>query len=702
MRIDLFAKHNTLSLSALLFLSFLPILLIPGRQACAQGIDSHHFLWYKGHWSPSKKNVFIIEKDSNIETGASTGSGTAIVDPDGRIHVESGGQDEWNKKIDAGIRQIDQWTQQLSDPANNTDLTTHHLNDLVLPDAKEEQQLWNDYKIDPKQDVLSPDTHPAGKPSQSGSSSPSQGQPQSQAQPQTQPEPRPQPSRSPADAAADVCRSAKADYDVVMAFYTAHKHDKDADLNVPPPPEFEYNCYACDSNVRKSYDTTIAHYVRDFIQPEDNIIEKACGLMRAFQGISGYERNVIPEELASAWSRSGACHYFSEGDLAEAVQMAITHAYHRAAKLVMKYHRDFRAATAIIRVYLVVAREYILITGNDQVTDSYMGELAAIIAKNFDFYLTKLRQNDWRQIANIPYMLSQCRAMALLGGNAGDYNFDEYMKRLVPVMNGFVLSVDMDVKIGRGQGYWLSHVKGKCYVGPDFEQDSNQCYKWVVLDEKRPDFLGFYRTKAIPQFDCDLVANEIGAPGANPVYIGSKKFTGNLEGLKMDFCNPGKDTILLSSFASNPVNDGYFRFPHDITQNLGITGEQFFSDENAKKKLVESGKAQEAANKFQEQNQQNIDELRAMAAKMQSDTGKKTVADYQKMMELVNKVKASATAPVMAQMLWIDFEIPVKNSDPVLVNKIFDAKEINPQMAPAFQYAHYTVHIENDANTKKK
>jgi hypothetical protein len=328
-----------------------------------------------------------------------------------------------------------------------------------------------------------------------------------------------------------------------------------------------------------------------------------------------------------------------------------------------------------------------------------MNELAGITAKNFEFYLTKLKQNDWRQIANIPYMLCLCRSIALLGGNSGDYDLDAYLKRLVPIMRGFVLSVDMDVKIGRGQGYWLSHVKGKCHIGPDFEQDSNQCYKWVVLDENRQDASGFYRTKAIPQFDCDLVANEIGGAGA--VYIGTKKFTGNLEGLKMDFCNPGKDTILLTSFSPNPANDGYFQFPHGITQNLGVTGEQFFSDENAKKKLVESGKAQEAADKYQAQNQKKIDEMRALAAKMQSDTGKKTLADYQKLMEMSNKMLASATTPVMAQMLWIDFEIPVKNGNQVLVDKIFDAKEINPQMAPAFEYAHYTIHIENKANAPK-
>ncbi len=87
-----------------------------------------------------------------------------------------------------------------------------------------------------------------------------------------------------------------------------------------------------------------------------------------------------------------------------------------------------------------------------------------IFAKSFDFYFTKLKQNDWRQIANIPLMLGICRQISLMGGDAGDHNFKNYINRITLVLNNFILTVDMDVKIGRGKGYWLSHVKGKCHI----------------------------------------------------------------------------------------------------------------------------------------------------------------------------------------------------------------------------------------------
>jgi len=678
-----------LPLPALLCLNGL-LCLPPG--ASAQLPDRRHFLWYTGHWSPAKKNVFIIEKDSGIRstrgisprdgtgdgdgTGPATpaGSGTITVDPDGTIHTAGGGQDEWNKKIDAGVKEIDQWVQQLGDPANNIDPRSKHLNDLLLPDAQEQQQIWNDYKIDPQQNLLEPDTRP-------GSAAPA---------------------KTMARTAEDFCKTSRANYDLVMGYYKTHAKDKDANMNIPPPPEFEYNCYACDSNIRKVYDTTIAHYVRDFRHPEDSMLRKGLEILHGLSQLGWNDRGVVSEELGSAIDKGGGCNNFSYTDLSEAVLGIATHVYHRVANLVIKYLRDFRAAEAVSRTYLSVARDYILLSGNDRVEDDYMQELAGTYSKSFDFYLTKLTQNDWRQIGNIPYLLSLAREVSLMGGDVGDYNFKRYASELQAIMNGFVLSVDMDVKIGRGQGYWWSHLKGECHIGPDFDLGDNQCYKWVVVDENRKDVIGCYIARALQQFDCDVMTNEMTGPGPNPEYIGTKKYSVNLEGLKMDFCNPGKDTIALSNFSPDPASNGYWQFPHSMKQNIGITGAQFFQDENARKQLAESGKAQAAADKFQADNEQTIAQMKALQEKMQSDTGKKTLADYQQIMQMVNKIQASSVATVMAEMMWVDFELPVQNGGQILVDKKFDAKEINPQMAHALEHAYYTIHIENKGNPSKK
>ncbi|MDP4259976.1 MAG: hypothetical protein Q8937_17255 [Bacteroidota bacterium] len=649
--------------------------------------DSHHFLWFTGHWSTTKKHVFVVDKGSGaFPAGGSSGGGsgggsggTVTVNPDGSVNLSGPGVDEWNKKVGEAQKQIDDWVQQLSNPANNADLRTQHLNNLLLPEAQEQQQQWSEYRIDKKQDVLTPDTRPGDTP------------PSQPAAPQ----------RTLNDAATDMCNAEKADYDKVMAYYKSIKKEKEADLNVPPPPEFEYDCYVCDSDRRKVYDTTIAHYVRDFMHPEDSMIRKALGMMRSFLLLNGNE-NTISGEVDQAFSKAGACHYLSYGELNDAMLTIITHMYLRAEKLVDKYKNDFRACEAIARTFVTVARNFALVTGNTSSSDSYLAELAPIVARAFDFYYQQVKQNNWKQVANIPLLMGLARQISLLGSDMGDYRFQDYFEKLKVIMNDFVLTIDMDTKFGKDQGYWISHVKGQCHIGPDFDQDSNQCYKWVVLDEKMQDPNGFYKTKALQEIDCKLIANQITGSQYSPVYVGTKKYTITLKGLRMDFCSPGQDTIILSSFSPSPRDSGWWRIPHAPLQNLGISGEQFFVDVKKQKELVNSGEAQKAANNYQSQSEQMIARMKQMAEQMKSDTGRKTFQDYQKIMEMANQVKQSANQGVLAKVMFLDFELPVKNNQRELVKKTFDGKQINPQAAGAVVYANFTVLIENESVPRPK
>jgi hypothetical protein len=172
----------------------------------------------------------------------------------------------------------------------------------------------------------------------------------------------------------------------------------------------------------------------------------------------------------------------------------------------------------------------------------------------------------------------------------------------------------------------------------------------------------------------------------------------NLQGLRMDFCSPGQDTIILSQFYPEPKDSGWWRIPHAPLANLGISGEQFFSDVKRQKQLVNSGDAQKAANNYQSQNEQMIAQMKQMAKQMKSDTGRKTFQDYQKIMEMFNKVKQSSNNGILAKILFMDFELPVENGKQVLVDKKFDGKKINPEASGAVIYAFFNIHIENDGN----
>jgi hypothetical protein len=645
------------------------------------------FLWFSGHWSSSKKNVFIVDNATPGGNAGAGGSGTVTVNPDGTISASGGSQDEWNKTIDAGIQQINDWVNKLNSPANNLDPDEYNMNRLLLPDALEQQALWNGYKIEKGQDLLSPDTKPAQS-TGNGKSGESPGKPT----------PPVNPAGDMGDLIKSFCEKAKADYNTVIEYYNSHR--KDQDMNIPPPPEFEYSCYACDSDLRKVYDTTITHYVRDFMHPEDSMILKAQTLLRNYILLIGAGNEQTQQYT---WGKSAVCNYFNPDELSNAVLGIARHLYQRAEKLVDQYHSRFKAGETIARTFFKVSRTYIMITeSSNQGTDAtYFPLIAEMELKNLNFYFDKLSHNDWKQVGNITYDISLMRNAALMNGG-DESSFDNNLAKIIKIFNGFSLSIDMDVKIGTDDGYWISHLKGDCKVAPVFIEDSNQCYKWVVVDENSKDAFGFYKSKQLQEIDCQLITNQMMAPNGSPTYVGTKKFKNTLKGLRMDFCNPGKDTIILGSFVSDPPGNAIWSVPGGPPQALGITGDNLFADETRQKQLQESGKATEQMAVFKKENEETVAQIKSLAAQIKNETGDKKMEDYQKMMALLDKSKSSAPSNgVMAKMLFLDFEIPVQNNSQVLVDQTFEAAKINPGLSKAIIYANYKVHIENKGNSGK-
>lgn len=660
-------------------------LLLVSTGALGQASGTHYLLWFKGHWNKDKKNQFVIEglADSTLSSltpGGAAGNpgGTITVDPDGTLHPQTDAAGAWNKWVDNAKQSEDRFIQALQDPQENLDPATHHFYQTLIPDAEERKQQLEGYRIDPGQDMLT-------------------GQ---------KPVPVSKPSRTLADVAGDYCRNVKNDYHQVMDYYKQHVKGHYNDLNIPPPPAFEYNCYACDSNLRKVYDTTVEHYARDFMHPEDSIIRKGLGILHDL-AITGYsQEDGMDPQLEPAFkyskdpSRAGPCAYIELHDLYNAVFETTYHLYLRAEKLVRANQNNFKAAKAILRTYLSICRNWELFSGSEHAFESMQGYLSSLIQQNIDFYHNALTHNDWRTIGNIPFIISLYREVELLGAN--DQDFDKYLARLQKIVNGFKLSIEMDIKIGQNGGYRLAHVKGDCHIMPYFIQDSNQCYKWVVADEDNPDHLGFYKPRLQQTIDCQLIDNAFITPPNAPkiVYIGTRKYTSVLKELSMDFCNPGHDTIMLTGFTPNPASAGTFQIPYSPPQNIGIGGlESFFEDVMAKKRLAEDGEARQAAGDLKQQEEELKRQAEALRAQMNGGQG---AVNYEKMKELLEKARGITTNAVVGKLMYVDFLLPVQNNNPVLVDKVYDAKEVNPKLAEAIVYGRYTVHIENNGNGKTK
>jgi hypothetical protein len=366
--------------------------------------------------------------------------------------------------------------------------------------------------------------------------------------------------------------------------------------------------------------------------------------------------------------------------------------------MLMENRKNFKAEAAIARTWLAAARFYTLLTGAKGLEDNGLAEIGGIIGEAIDHYLGELRHNDWRQIGNIPFLIALMRDAALTTGR--ETGSDDFLTRLQRIWNGFELSIDMDIKVGKDGGYVIIHEKGKCHIIPAFQQDSNQCYKWVVADEGKVNIIGCYMPSTTQTIDCNLLDAEMITPRGRPRYVGTRGYRTTLKSLSMDFCNPGHDTIMLTNFYPNPTTAGLWEMPDAGRLNLGdYYVDEFFQSVAEQKRLVTDGEARKAADQMKQQAQQLVAQMQALKTQMGGAQG---AANYEKMMEMAQKARSLPTAPVAGKLLYIDFTLPVQNNNAVLVDKRFDAKEINPGESAVIVYGYYTIHIENDGNAKQK
>ncbi|MFI5185569.1 MAG: hypothetical protein ACHQF0_02525 [Chitinophagales bacterium] len=642
---------------------------------------AHQFLWFHGHWNPSNKKQFIIDKDSTGGMTSSSGAGnggTVTVEPGGSVQIKSPGIDEWNKKIDEDLKAIDDWENKLENPSA-PDLTSYHLSQLLLPDVKNEKEEYSNYKIDPKTDILNPDKEK-------------------------------QAMNNLASNVAAYCQNFKPGYDAIIAFWKAHKNEKDADLSIPSPPEFEYDCYACDSNLRKVYDTTVAHYIRDFFHPEDSLVQQGLEVIRSFalmgigpagEGTSNKFNPILDlfHTDKKDPSKSGPCSYLDLYKLSDAVRDIAQHGYRRSVELVRRYHKTFKASAAVTKVFLKGAHDWMLFSGlNDIQIQNHLPELASMIGDNFNFYYDKLRQHDWKQLANIPFMIGLLNQKFLLSGKESKAELIDLFAKMSDILNNFRLKIDMDIKVGKEGGYELTHVKGETKIAIDFEQDSNQCYRWVAAEDQPKEIMEGLKIpvkKGSQKIDIDLLANQIIAPSPIvPVYAGTKKYYTLLKELKMDFCNPGNDTILLTSFIPSPEwSAGIWKIPHSPPAPMGINGlDHFFQDAEKMQELAESGQVQEGAEEMKKQAEELKAKMETLAGQMGNGTNKDKLNKYLELQKEITKSQDIGNSEKVSPILYIAFQLATQNND-VLMHKKYDAKEINPNEAGEIVYGYYTIDI---------
>jgi len=651
-----------------------------------------HFLWFTGHWN-DKKNVFTTtsytdtDLDSIITIG---GGGTSLtVSPKGTVGIDSRNVDSWNKRIEDGLTLLKKAEDELTAPSSDAKEWGHHFNEVTMPMLNDIKEEWKDYKIDSKK--LLDENQKQGQNSFN----------QQQAENKF------------ISNLTTWCQNLKPEYDNIIAFYKAHRHDKDDALSYPPPPAYSNQCIACDTSLETLYHIQDSMYAEKFFKPESDMIRTCLATLRNLALIGRGEENVawaepgMEDKVENAFhfskdpAKAGPCAYIDSYDLNKVVEFLALRMYHKAVKLFHDYSKNVETARPVIKTLLAATRDAELM-GFKVDEDGNLAECASLVSKVLEYYLDKklLQEHDWSQLANIPFIYGLERERLLLGGHESDV-----FEKIGKLVNSFHLNIEMDIKVGKeGKGYQLTHLTGKTKIAPEFDYANDTCYRWVAIEDQPSMTFGFPEPnkKASQKVECDIVTNEMIAPGPRPVYVGTKKYYALLYGLKMDYCHPGKDTILLSSFIAEPnVNAGMWNIPMSPPQPLGTWQiEHMFQDVSTMKELAQSGKAKQQADIMKEQGMKIAEQMKSIQAQMGNKKGTPSLEDLHKIQDLAAKAMNLRNNENVAPILSIDFPLEIKNNTATLQDKRYDAKEINPEEAPAIIYGYYTIKVvyENQGN----
>lgn len=654
---------------------------------CLSAQAQNKFLWFTGHWSKDKKNVFVIDATTDsTQNGVikMPAGNTVTIAKNGSITIGSACIDDWNKKIDDGEKDLDKTIKDMTSPGHETEEWAYHFNKAAMPMLDSLKADWKSNKIDKKGDALNPELN---------------GQHQNNEESQAL--------KNSSNSMSDWCKTIQPKFQAIADFYHAHAKEKYNDLTFPAPPEYELKCMNCDSTAYNNYLKQCDDYVKNFSKPESDYVKDALSIMKKLllvgrsQGISGNGAGggtgnaEMDEKLNPLFNNSGSCGYFNKEDLGHIVQWLMQRLHDKADKLVSKYEKEdvaYKVVYPVQRVYMGINRQCALLGVSD---GNISPEVSKLAYNAYMHYYTQLvEKHDWSQLYNIPQIFSLYKNYALVSGNTTESS--DVVTNIFKILNSFQLNVEMDIKIGKNGEYFLTHLKGKAKITPEFDYNKKEkCYNWVIAEDQ-PDGVGQPVKKLNQKMDVDLLDNEMIVPKGAPVYTGTKKYWCSLQQLNMDFCNPGKDTILLSGFSPNPsYMAGTWKYPGGTSSLAAINGlDHFFQDIIKMKALAQSGAVQQQENITKEQAEKLEAQMKKIAAEVGNKRDPASIAKYQEFINKMNSGKQLFSNQNIAPMMFIDFPLQIQNNTATLFNKRFNAKEINPTISDVVVYGYYTVDIE--------
>lgn len=621
-------------------------------------------LSFTGHWQ--SKTVF--KADSNYITHTALGSGNVTVNKDGSVTVQSPGGQQLNQQIDQGMSEVGQIESQIKQELVNSEgLNEYHLYQFSQGAIDSAKAFYFGLKI--------PDGPPPG-----GTST--------------------NPTYQTYNAMANWCISQESDYNAIMSFYQAHRHDRHTHIDYPPPPLADYfNCWGCNRDGQKAFEKQCKGYDTTFFQPEAGLLKKTIALLRSLTLMGQTGEDVIMSDdmqrmTASLfkWSKqhpenNGPCTFLDAGKL-EQVEAFLAQRFVDKADQLAKDVRDqknYNATIPAVREYMRAESELEATMGGDRFTagsqESIFSICQSLIDKLYNALAEKIQHDhDISYLSDIPLMTSLVAQHQLLGGD------DEGFFDLLNKVTHYTLSLDLNVKVNMQGGVTqTAHLQGKADMV--VELDTVACVRFVLAKAENG------------VLTATVLENSMTAPKCAPSYTGTQTYTMPAPLLILHFCNKGgADTLTLGRFVAKPFSAGLWKEPCGPVppMNMGINSlDGYFVDPMKMMKNAMNIKANAGA--YQGQVQQMMAQAQQMAAQMQSQgaggggANPGAVANMKSLMDMNNNV-----APVDL-MNSGRLEVPITlNNATLIIDQTIDAKKTNtyPQMNQLIEYGLYKVQLK--------
>jgi hypothetical protein len=446
---------------------------------------------------------------------------------------------------------------------------------------------------------------------------------------------------------------------------------KNAPPEVPTPPEKDFRyCSQCDKQKKILYDTLVQRFDRALKEEEEKLLSIIYSNERSWQLAGGDENKGSAER--------------------EAAEVFISRRLGQKANLLLKkFGNDPLRLEVAVSSALGLERERQL-TGIPE-TDAEslkMAEVAPIL-KNLLNYLDKaVDEKDYTIALNPGLILSCFRQYMLMGGSDKDVDNMTIIEKALN-LNSFKLNIKVSGKLS-GSGFMqLAELKGDNYFAAVIDSaTSTTCrLKWVLLG---PD-----PEKKHMQFDLTDVKMQGG--GKEIVYAGTKKWKSPVPKLRIDFCDNGNDTAMITSFRPDGKETwivpeyGPMDAPYMSNVLLGC----FMDIDRIKKE----------ANK--EEMAKKMEEMKRKAEEFKKNYAAGQRHSASQMSNMITMSKALSAGSMVSDMMqeyavgsYLILPKP-QNKDKVVFKERLNGKELFPEN-PKIEYGWFDITLEQDPDSPYK